>query len=70
MGANHPKYNPLRRDAAVGLATILTVANLMFPISVHLGYIEAPAGYERAMADAAAHDASADAHADQPHSDH
>jgi succinate dehydrogenase / fumarate reductase cytochrome b subunit len=55
IGANHPKYNPLRRDAAVGLATILTVANLMFPISVQLGYIEAPAGYEAAMADAAAH---------------
>ncbi|MCB9625914.1 MAG: succinate dehydrogenase cytochrome b subunit [Sandaracinaceae bacterium] len=54
IGANHPKYNPLRRDAAVGLATILTVANLMFPISVQLGYIEAPAGYEAAMADAAA----------------
>ena len=53
IGANHPKYNPLRRDAAVGLATILTVANVMFPISVHLGYIEAPVGYERAMADAA-----------------
>lgn len=64
IGANHPKYNPLRRDAAVGLATILTVANVMFPISVHLGYIEAPAGYERAMAQAAV------AVADVPASDH
>lgn len=52
IGANHPKYNPLRRDAAVGLATILTLGNLMFPVSVHLGFIEAPAGYAAAMADA------------------
>ena len=59
IGANHPKYNPLRRDAAVGLATMLTLANVMFPISVHLGFIDPPAGYERAMADAAAHDGSA-----------
>lgn len=52
IGANHPKYNPLRRDGAVGLATLLTLANVMFPVSVHLGFIEAPAGYEAAMADA------------------
>ncbi len=52
LGANHPKFNQLRRDGAIGLATILTLGNLMFPISVHLGFIEAPAGYEAAMADA------------------
>ncbi len=40
VGANHPKYNHLRRDLAIGFAALLTVGNLSFPIAVLAGYIE------------------------------
>jgi len=40
IGANHPKYNHLRRDAAIALAVFLTLGNLSFPIAVQLGYLE------------------------------
>lgn len=32
IGANHPKYNDLRRYAAIGVALLLTAGNLSFPI--------------------------------------
>ena len=50
IGANHPKYNQLRRDAAIGLATLLTVGNLSFPICVQMDIIDAPVGYAAATA--------------------
>lgn len=37
MGANHPKYNHLRTDLAIGLATLLTIGNLSFPVAAKLG---------------------------------
>ncbi|MBX3246460.1 MAG: succinate dehydrogenase cytochrome b subunit [Myxococcales bacterium] len=40
LGANHPKYNHLRRDVAIGLAALLTIGNLSFPIAVMAGYLE------------------------------
>ncbi len=40
IGINHPKYNIFRRDLAIGLATLLTLGNLSFPIAVMLGYLE------------------------------
>ncbi len=41
IGANHPQYNHLRRDLAVGIATLITLGNLSYPISVQLGYVKA-----------------------------
>lgn len=40
IGANHPKYNPFRRDIAIGIAALLTIGNLSFPIAVYFGYLE------------------------------
>ena len=40
IGANHTKYNQLRRDLAIALATFLTVGNLSIPIAVMAGYLE------------------------------
>lgn len=40
LGANHPKYNHLRRDLAIALAALLTIGNLSFPLAVLAGYIE------------------------------
>ncbi len=40
LGANHPKYNFLRRDLAIALAALLTIGNLSFPIAVLAGYVE------------------------------
>ncbi|MEM9067702.1 MAG: succinate dehydrogenase cytochrome b subunit [Myxococcota bacterium] len=40
FGANHSKYNHLRRDLAIGLAALLTLGNLSFPIAVMAGYLE------------------------------
>lgn len=34
LGANHPKYNPLRRKAAVGLALFVAVGNVSLPVAV------------------------------------
>jgi succinate dehydrogenase / fumarate reductase cytochrome b subunit len=41
MGINHPQYNHLRRDLAIGLATLLTIGNLSFPFAVKMGYVRA-----------------------------
>ncbi len=40
LGANHKKYNHLRRDLAVGLATLVTLGNLSLPIAVQAGFIQ------------------------------
>lgn len=40
LGANHPKYNTYRRDIAIGIAALLTIGNLSFPVAVYFGYLE------------------------------
>ncbi len=40
IGANHPKYNALRRDAAIAVASLLTIGFLSLPIAVMAGYLE------------------------------
>ena len=39
LGANHPRYNAYRRDAAIALAALITIGNLSFPISVLTGIV-------------------------------
>ncbi len=40
VGANHPKYNHLRTDLAVAIATFLTVGFLSFPVMVKAGILQ------------------------------
>lgn len=40
IGANHPKYNQLRRDLAIGLAVLIGVGYLSLPAAAWLGYLE------------------------------
>ncbi len=39
LGANHPRYNSYRRDAAIAISAALTVGNLSFPIAVLVGLV-------------------------------
>lgn len=39
LGLNHPKYNPFRRDLSIGIATLVTLGNISFPIAVMTGYL-------------------------------
>jgi succinate dehydrogenase / fumarate reductase cytochrome b subunit len=39
LGANNPKYNHLRRPIALGLALVVTLVNISFPIAVLLGIV-------------------------------
>lgn len=39
IGANHTKYNQVRRDLAIGVAVLLTLGNLSFPIMVQAGFL-------------------------------
>jgi len=39
LGANHPRYNSYRRDAAVAISAAITIGNLSFPISVLAGLV-------------------------------
>jgi succinate dehydrogenase / fumarate reductase cytochrome b subunit len=39
LGANHPRYNSYRRDAAIAISTAITIGNLSFPISVLAGLV-------------------------------
>ena len=39
MGINHAKYNAIRRQVAAALATLLTLGNISFPISVLAGWV-------------------------------
>ncbi|MBO6940415.1 MAG: succinate dehydrogenase cytochrome b subunit [Deltaproteobacteria bacterium] len=40
MGANHPRYNHLRRDLAIALAVFLTLGFLSIPAAAMMGWIE------------------------------
>ncbi len=40
LGASHPKYNPFRRDVAIGLAVLLSAGYLSIPIAVQAGLLE------------------------------
>jgi succinate dehydrogenase / fumarate reductase cytochrome b subunit len=39
LGANHPRYNHYRRDAAIAISAAITIGNLSFPISVLAGIV-------------------------------
>lgn len=39
LGANHPRYNTYRRDAAIAVTAAITLGNLSFPISVLAGIV-------------------------------
>lgn len=39
LGANHPRINSYRRDLAVGIAALITLGNLSFPITVLTGIV-------------------------------
>jgi succinate dehydrogenase / fumarate reductase cytochrome b subunit len=39
LGANHPRYNNLRRDLAIAIAAAITIGNLSFPLAVQLGIV-------------------------------
>jgi succinate dehydrogenase / fumarate reductase cytochrome b subunit len=39
LGANHPRYNNYRRDAAIAISAAITLGNLSFPISVLAGIV-------------------------------
>lgn len=41
VGASHPKYDQLRRDLAVGMATLLTLGNLSIPAMVMANWVPA-----------------------------
>jgi succinate dehydrogenase / fumarate reductase cytochrome b subunit len=43
MGWNNPRFNEWRRGLAAGVATIIVVGNVSFPIAVLAGIIEHPA---------------------------
>ncbi len=40
MGWNNPRFNPWRRGIATGVATLITVGNVSFPIAVQAGIIQ------------------------------
>lgn len=39
LGANHPRYNSLRRDVAIAITAAITLGNISFPISVLAGFV-------------------------------
>lgn len=41
MGVNNPRWNSWRRGFALGFAALITAMNVMFPISVMIGAVEA-----------------------------
>ncbi len=41
LGANHPKYNRLRRSGAIGLALLISAGNVFIPIAVMARIIDA-----------------------------
>lgn len=40
LGANNPKYNKMRRPLALTLSLLVAVLNIMFPVSVLLGFVK------------------------------
>jgi succinate dehydrogenase / fumarate reductase cytochrome b subunit len=41
LGLNNPRWNSWRRSFAVGVAALITAMNIMFPISVAIGAVDA-----------------------------
>jgi succinate dehydrogenase / fumarate reductase cytochrome b subunit len=39
LGLSHPRYNPTRQRLAIGLALIVTIGNVIMPISVLAGFV-------------------------------
>jgi succinate dehydrogenase / fumarate reductase cytochrome b subunit len=39
LGANHPRYNRLRRDLAIAISAAITIGNVSFPVSVLTGIV-------------------------------
>ncbi len=39
LGANHPRYNRLRRDLAIAISAAITIGNVSFPVSVLAGIV-------------------------------
>ena len=39
LGLSHPRYNRLRNVVCVGLAALVVVGNLSFPIAVLAGWV-------------------------------
>ena len=39
IGANHPRYNSLRRDLAIAISAVVTLGNVSFPVSVLTGIV-------------------------------
>lgn len=39
LGVNHPRYNRLRRDAAIAISAAITIGNVSFPVSVLSGIV-------------------------------
>ena len=40
LGANHPRYNHLRKQAATAIAVVIAGANVTFPLSVMFGFLQ------------------------------
>src|SRR3546814_7233696 len=41
LGLNNPKWNSWRKSFAIGFAALVTVVNIMFPVSVLTGIVDA-----------------------------
>jgi len=39
LGLNHPRYNAFRRDLAIGVATLVSLGNISFPVMVLTGWL-------------------------------
>ncbi|MEM6793370.1 MAG: succinate dehydrogenase cytochrome b subunit [Acidobacteriota bacterium] len=46
LGFNGPRFNTLRKNAAVGLALTISLVNISFPIAVLSGFVEPASAYE------------------------
>lgn len=51
VGAGHPRYNPMREKAAMGLAVLITLGNVLIPVSVLTGLV----GSDAELAESDAH---------------
>jgi succinate dehydrogenase / fumarate reductase cytochrome b subunit len=39
VGLSHPRWNPLRKAIAVGVAAVVVLGNVSFPVSVLAGWL-------------------------------
>lgn len=46
LGANHRRYNPLRKVFAIGLAVFITVGNVSIPVAVMTGVVTPSEGFD------------------------